>query len=128
MNDRTRVQSSLYLCELGYNSCNIHFFIMVTKVVHLLLEIAVNYDHIQYLKSRKDHTEWDSFSQSQGKGASISYYHTYHTADNNVKLPAQHNTESDQPNPPPDKDSIPHNRSERYANYKVGIIILVLMI
>ena len=138
-NDRTRVQSSLYLPELGYNSCNIHFYNNSDDDSGISGNsgrdsggrgggelIAVNYerivygDHGPYIEFRKDQIEWDSFPQSKDKGASISYYDEYHTADGNVKLYAQRKTVSDQPNPPPGKYSVHHNRAEGYADYKVG--------
>eukprot|EP01084_Bolivina_argentea_P069413 126300_1 len=123
--DRNRIEHSLYLPELGSNKCNISFYNTSNSNQQL---IATNYnrivygDHGPYIEFNADQINWDSFPNTQSKGDSVAYYDEFYNSDDkNVKLYAQRKTVSDQPNPPSGKYSVHHNRSEGYADYKIGM-------
>ena len=126
--DRNRVESTLFLPELGSTECGIQFF---NKHNHRQL-IATNYrrivygDHGPYIEFTSDDIEWDSFPDTQSKGDSVAYYDEFYSVSpskgESVKLYSQRKTVHDQPNPPPGKYSVNHNRpkGEGYADYTIG--------
>ena len=65
---------------------------------------------------------WDSVQPDLEKPTMIAYYDEFYNdeQDKNVKVYAQRKTVHDQPNPPQGKYSVNHNRSEGYADYKIG--------
>ena len=126
--DKNRVESELFLAEFGSTECNIHFF----NAANRQQLIAVNYnrivygDHGPYIEFERKQIEWSAFPDTPSKGDSVAYYNEFYSVggDKSVKLYAQKKTVCDQPNPPKGKYSQNHNRSEGYADYKVGFFYI----
>ena len=119
--DRSRIQKQHNLTEKG--SQNYIFYDYNGQVLATGYERIVYGDHSPYIEFTLDQINWDNFVHHKIKGPA-SYYHEHYNQDKTVMLYHQFKTVENLANPPEGKYAVNNNRTEGYADYRIGRLYL----